>query len=134
MRTTLTLLFLAALVAPVAAQEGAPGRYTLVPVEGGALRLDTQTGAVSLCTADGEASACRPLPAGADAPVAGQAADLEDRLARIETRLSALETRGGDLLSDEKSIDRVMVLADRVMRSFFGLVREMKREMESEEL
>jgi hypothetical protein len=134
MRTTLTLLLLAGLAAPVAAQESAPaGRYALVPVEGGALRLDTQTGAVSLCTADGEASACRALPADAGAPTARPAADLEDRLARIEARLATLETRA-TVLPDEESIDRVMVLADRVMRSFFGLVREMKREMESEEL
>jgi hypothetical protein len=135
MRTTLSLLLLAALVSPVAAQDNAPAaRYTLVPVEGGALKLDTHTGAVSLCTADGEASACRPLPSGTAGAEAAPA-DLEDRLSRIERRLSTLETRGGgEALSDEESIDRAMVLADRVMRRFFGLVREMKREMESEEL
>jgi hypothetical protein len=137
MRTTLYLLLLAALVSPAAAQDNATtARYTLVPVEGGALKLDTHTGAVSLCTADGEASACRSLPSGtAGAEAAAAPADLEDRLSRIERRLATLETRGGgEALSDEESIDRAMVLADRVMRRFFGLVREMKREMESEEL
>ncbi len=47
MRMTASLLLIAALSAPAVAQDAAPaGRYTLLPVEGGALRLDTQTGAV----------------------------------------------------------------------------------------
>lgn len=37
-------------VVPASAQtRDAPGRYTMQPVEGGFLRLDTQTGAVSTC-------------------------------------------------------------------------------------
>jgi hypothetical protein len=43
-------LLVALAVIPASAQtRDAPGRYTMQPVEGGFLRLDTQTGAVSMC-------------------------------------------------------------------------------------
>jgi len=37
---------------------GAPGRYTFHPVDGGVLRLDRETGAVSLCTTSAGAARC----------------------------------------------------------------------------
>ena len=47
------LAVLAAL--PASAQtRDAPGRFTMQPIEGGFLRLDTQTGAVSTCRAGAE--------------------------------------------------------------------------------
>jgi hypothetical protein len=131
---TASLLLIAALSAPAVAQDAAPaGRYTLLPVEGGALRLDTQTGAVSICSGSGADVSCRPLQDEAPAEIVGGSADIEDRLSELEARLTDLESRTA-LLPDEESIDRAMTLADRVMRRFFGMVREMKREMESEEL
>ena len=132
--TALSLLLV--LAAPAIAAEAQPaGRYVFVPVEAGTLRLDTSTGAVSLCTgASGEVS-CTMVPdeareAGADG------AALQDRITALEARVAALEERSRtvQLLPDEESIDRVMVLADRMMRHFFGMVRDMKREMEGEEL
>jgi hypothetical protein len=131
---TASVLLIAALYAPAAAQEPAPaGRYTLVPVEGGALRLDTQTGAVSICSGDAVEISCRPLQEDASDAAAGGAPDIEGRLVALEARIAELEARTV-LLPDEESIDRAMTLADRVMRHFFGMVRELKRDMESEEL
>ena len=37
------------------------GRYTMTPVEGGFMRLDTQTGAVALCTRKSETWTCEPV-------------------------------------------------------------------------
>ena len=48
---------------PLAAQEvRREGRYALVPVEDGVLRLDTVTGEVSRCMDAASGSACRLLP------------------------------------------------------------------------
>jgi hypothetical protein len=133
MRITALSLFLV-LAAPAIAAEAQPaGRYVFVPVEAGTLRLDTTTGAVSLCTgASGEVS-CTMVPDEAREAAAGDS-PLQDRVAALEARVAALEERSVQLLPDEESIDRVMVLADRMMRHFFGMVRDMKREMEGEEL
>ena len=134
MRMTAPLLLIAALSAPAAAQDAAPaGRYTFAPVEGGALRLDTQTGAVSICSGDAANVSCRPLQDETPAGLVRGSADVDERLSELEARIAALESRTA-LLPDEESIDRAMTLADRVMRRFFGMVREMKRDMESEEL
>ena len=134
MRMTASLLLMAALLSSANAQEGAPaGRFSLAPVEGGALRLDTETGAMSFCSGEGNAFACRPMTDESAASPAAEAAELENRLAVLERRVAELE-RGVVMLPDEESLDRAMTLADRVMRRFFGMVRDMKREMESEEL
>ncbi len=130
----IALSLLLVLAAPAIAAEAQPGgRYVFVPVEAGTLRLDSATGAVSLCTgASGEVS-CAMVPDEAREAAAGDSA-LQDRVAALEARVAALEERSVQLLPDEESIDRVMVLADRMMRHFFGMVRDMKREMEGEEL
>jgi hypothetical protein len=132
--TALPLLLV--LAAPAISAEAQPaGRYVFVPVEAGTLRLDTATGAVSLCAgASGEVS-CTMVPDEAREADADDAA-LQDRVTALEARVAALEERSRtvQLLPDEESIDRVMVLADRMMRHFFGMVRDMKREMEGEEL
>lgn len=41
-----------------------PGRFTMSPTDGGFLRLDTETGAVSFCTKKDGAFACEPTPDG----------------------------------------------------------------------
>jgi hypothetical protein len=130
------LTLLVALAAGSAAAEERPaGRYVFVPAEAGTLRLDTATGEVSLCAGDAADLGCRVLP---DEARAGEAeAALEERIAALEARMSALEAESraaSDTLPDEETMDRVMVLADRMMRRFFSMVRDIKRDMESGEL
>jgi hypothetical protein len=58
------LLVVLLLANPLAAAEEKSGRYSMTPAEGGALKLDTVTGAVSFCTrADGDWS-CKPTKDG----------------------------------------------------------------------
>ncbi len=62
----LTLLLAASLLAcpTVRAADEKPGRFTMTPAEGGALKLDTVTGATSFCTrAEGDWS-CKPTKDG----------------------------------------------------------------------
>lgn len=133
-----------ALTGPAAAQSVArEGRYAIVPVEDGFLRLDTGTGAVSRCTGKIGRLTCRILP---DERLAYEAelGRLEDRIDEIEGRVALMEKNrafgnldtpdgDGELPSEEK-IDKVITLAEKVMRRFFGFVKELKRDMETDQL
>lgn len=119
------------------------GRYAIVPVEDGFLRLDTRTGAVSRCTGKIGRLACRVLP---DERLAYEAeiGRLEDRIDGLEDRVAVLEknrsfgsldTPDGDgELPSEEEFDKVMTLAERAMRRFFGFVKELKRDLDSDQL
>jgi hypothetical protein len=119
------------------------GRYAMVPVEGGFLRLDTGTGAVSRCTGKLGRLTCRILP---DERLAYEAeiGRLEDRIDELEGRVAGLEENRTVGTPDapvddgappsEEDIDKVMTLAERVMRRFFGFVKELKRDLETDQL
>ena len=132
----LPVLFLLAAM-PAAAQEPLPAaRYVFTPVAEGALRLDTQTGEVALCSGTTGAGGCRLLP-DQMRDVAQDAAADDDRIAALEARVAALEARlrtAEHSLPDEEAVDRVMDLTERMMRRFFGLVRELKSERPGETL
>jgi hypothetical protein len=119
------------------------GRYAIVPVEDGFLRLDTGTGAVSRCTGKIDRLTCRILP---DERLAYEAeiGRLEDRIDELEGRVAVLEEKrtfgsldapdGDGELPSEEEIDKVMTLAEKVMRRFFGFVKELKRDLETDQL
>lgn len=137
MRST-TLTLLACLAAgPAAAQEAAPvARYTFTPVPDGALRLDTQTGDVSFCTGTAASGACTPVADEGGDKANAEAAPADDRIAALERRIAALEARieQGTSALDDENMDRVLTLTDRMLRQFFGLVQEMKRDLQGETL
>jgi hypothetical protein len=129
------VVLLSLLVASAFGQDRRTGRYAFVPVEQGTLRLDTDTGAVSLCSGTGDALTCRSLAQGSP----GSGADvrrLEGRIAELERRISTLERKPSAKadLPDDETIDRMMVLSERIMRRFFGMVRDMKEEFEQDTL
>lgn len=122
-KTLLTLAILSLGVPFAMAQDAATDRYTLEKSESGFVRLDRQTGAVTLCTeADGTLT-CR--------MAADERAAYDADLARLEKRVEALEkqiaegmaTKSGELPSDAE-IDRSIGIMERFMRTFFGLVQE----------
>jgi hypothetical protein len=61
---TTLLLATAATFIGVQAAEEKTGRYTMTPTDGGVLKLDTVTGATSLCTRSGSDVACQPTKDG----------------------------------------------------------------------
>jgi hypothetical protein len=61
-RLSALVLAVAVLTAGTAAfAQERTGRYTMSPVEGGFLRLDTETGALALCTRRAETWSCEPV-------------------------------------------------------------------------
>jgi hypothetical protein len=87
-----------AFASPAAAEPGQemPGRFTMSPVEGGFLRLDKDTGAVSMCAKSGSDWACKAIDdplGGGDISVArlqSENRDLRRRLKELEDELSAV--------------------------------------------
>lgn len=125
--TVFAVVLLSAGIPAVVAQETNTDRYTLEKSESGFVRLDRQTGAVTLCTeADGTLT-CR--------MAADERAAYDEDLARLEKRVEALErqiadgtaARSGELPSDAE-IDRSIGIMERFMRAFFGLVQEFQGE------
>ncbi len=128
-RTAFAVLLLAAGIPVAVAQETNTDRYTLEKSESGFVRLDRQTGAVTLCTeADGTLT-CR--------MAADERAAYDEDLARLEKRVEALEKQiadgtaagSGELPSDAE-IDRSIGIMERFMRAFFGLVQEFQGEQQ----
>ncbi|MBR2535542.1 MAG: hypothetical protein IKE66_05660 [Hyphomicrobium sp.] len=67
------------------------GRYSMSPVDGGFLRLDTETGAVALCVKKDAAWACEPVKDG----TAASSGDLEAENKALKDRIKALEGAKG---------------------------------------
>lgn len=92
----------AAIAQDLPAREG--GRYALQPVEGGVIRMDTQTGALSMCTRQSSGSqwACEALP---DERKALQAEI--DRLGKENSELMAeMKRLEDDLKKPERHADK----------------------------
>lgn len=65
-----------------AGAQDAPGRFTMSPTDGGFVRLDTETGAMAMCTGKEGAWSCKAMPDDQKA--------MQDRIARLEEENRAL--------------------------------------------
>ncbi len=120
------IALLAALAAfplsPAAAQTG--GRFTFQPLEGGLMRLDTETGQVSHCTKAGDSFACR--------SVADDRAALMDEIERLKRENEQLRQAAGKAqgptaklqLPSEEEIDKAMGLVETLMRRMLRTFRD----------
>jgi hypothetical protein len=118
------------------AQETAPGRYTMIPVDEGMLRLDTKTGVVSQCARDAGKWVC--------ITVADDRIALEneiDRLSNENQQLRAQLEKGGSVLPpemkpntevpnnwlpDDKRVDEFMSFFEKIMRRFKQMAESMQ--------
>ena len=129
-----------------AADEAGVGRYTMVPAEGGFVRLDTQTGTVSHCrrgdAAAGSVWTCAAIPENVlstpdpAVALAGKVDALEREVATLRGRLDAVEgglkAKGTAQSSGDPELDRALNFSEELMSRFFGMVREMKRETDGD--
>ncbi|QTL02776.1 hypothetical protein J5J86_18645 [Aquabacter sp. L1I39] len=97
---------------PAPPPPGAPARYNFVPVDGGALKLDTVTGKVSFCGRSSGAYVCEAVPDTRDA--------YEAEIGRLQQQVETLQ--GGKpaagekpALPDESHLDAAMDYAERLM-------------------
>jgi hypothetical protein len=124
LKLRLPLLLLALVSAPARA-EGTPSivspegeHFTLTPVEGGFMRLDKRSGAVSFCTAKEGVSVCR---LGAD-----ERAALEAEIERLRAENARLKTAAAppSTLPREEDFERALSFTERFLRRIMRLFRE----------
>ncbi|MFG1422656.1 hypothetical protein [Roseixanthobacter liquoris] len=125
--------FVALLLVPAhAAEPAAPGtaaraqapagpRYTFSPVEGGALKLDTQTGQVSFCGKGSAGYSCEAVPDSRDAYEA-EIARLQARIATLEGQPAAAPKAGSSYLPSQSDFDAALDYAERAFRRLRDLV------------
>ncbi len=136
-RILFSAIALALLVGAAPDADQAGGRYRMTPAEGGAfLRLDTQTGAMSVCQRKDGRWACEAVP--------DERRALETEIDRLKSEVRRLEEllalpdpgtpdgkraqRSGPKLSlpSEEDLDRAMDYAQRMMRKFKERMREFR--------
>ncbi|WP_321342393.1 hypothetical protein [Breoghania sp.] len=166
MRKLVTLVLIAAAISMASLAHAAsdepnpvdPDRYTLHETADGWLRLERETGRVSLCRAKYGRWTCVPVP-DASAAYEAEAKALEDERDRLKARVSDLEARleaagidaskepgngaGNGTVTpkaerkeplitpeEERELDRFMEFSERAMRRFFGMVKTLRREFD----
>jgi hypothetical protein len=119
-------LFVVGLVGPAAAEE----RYQLQKTEGGYVRLNTETGEMSICEEKANQLVCR---AAAEERTAFQDEldrlqarldGLEERLARLEARPAVPEA----LLPSDEEIDKSMDVMEKFFRRFMGIMKDIQKD------
>ena len=125
-KTCLSLALLLGLGAAAQAQDAE--HYQLEKTERGYVRMNTQTGAMSICEERDAQLICR---AAADETAANtdQTDGMQARIDRLEARIATLERqqKSADAVADEefdKGLDRM----ERFFRGFMGIVREFEAE------
>jgi hypothetical protein len=117
-------LSLVAILLPLAASAAEPDQSRFQLERSGAhfVRLDRQTGAMSLCEEKDGALVCR--------MAADERAAYESELDRLSDRVTALENKSvvNKALPSDAEIDRSIGIMERWMRSFMGIVKEFQSE------
>jgi hypothetical protein len=140
MRPLLLLAPLLLIAVPAAAEDTspAPGRYAIQPSDDGFVRLDTESGAVSHCRRTDNIWRCQPIAddkavlADKIDALTAEVATLTAELTRMKSELAALSETRTDKPTptvspqDEKEFDRAMGFAERLMKRFFDMVRELQ--------
>ena len=114
---------------PAAAQDGA-GRYQLKEAGAGRfVRLDSQTGTVSLCSQQGEAWTCKAM--------ADDRAELHEEIARLKDENRALTERLDTMvnkapktaleLPSEADLDRIVALFEKYFERFLAFIQKLDR-------
>lgn len=115
------------------------GRYTMVPADGGFVRLDTETGVVSQCRRETPGAdsgwRCAAIPESRlNEPdrtdeLAERVDTLSREVAELRARLDASEKAEAmaPQAVDDAEFNRALDFSEQLMQRFFGMVREIKR-------
>lgn len=125
------IIVLSGLCGVASAQES--DRYALEQTADGYVRLDKQTGQMSICTESEGQLTCKHAADDRDA-YASEVDRLRTQVTQLEQRVAALEqTPKSQALPSDEEIDRTMSVMQRFMRSFFGMVKEFDNDMKDED-
>ncbi|SOE18120.1 hypothetical protein SAMN05877838_3034 [Hoeflea halophila] len=121
------------LIAPTwaLAQEPASNRYTIERFADGFVRLDTETGEMSMCTGTDGQLVCK-MAADERHAFKDTLSDLSARVEALENRLDPATPREeGGGFPDDAELDRAIGAMQKMMRQFFGMVEELRRDFEA---
>jgi hypothetical protein len=129
-----------AMTLPAAAQvREQPGRYTMQPVDGGFLRLDTQTGAVSMCRPEASGTvSCQPAKC-VESGLLGELARLRAENIGLKAEVKRLEEIAGLAgrpklnseppeklqLPTEQEVDQALDYVERMYKKFRDRLRNL---------
>ncbi len=102
------------------------GRFQMIPTPNGFLRLDTRTGAVSLCAVSGAAAECRAAADDREA-LMGEVERLAKRAAELESSgVAGPRPAAGPFagLPSKEDLGKAMDIAEDFMRRMMRLMRE----------
>lgn len=120
-------------VATAYGEDAKPDRYRLEKTDNGFVRMDTQTGAMSLCEERSAQLVCR--------MAADERSAFQDEIDRLQTSVNGLNERVARLenslaarlessLPSEEDFNKTMGYMERFMRSFMGIVKDMQKDAE----
>jgi flagellar motility protein MotE (MotC chaperone) len=106
-------------------------RYRLEKTDGGLVRMDTQTGAMSTCQEKDGQLVCR--------MAADERTAFQDEIDRLQTQVKSLDERVAKLenslsqrlessLPTEEDFNRTMNYMERFLRGFMGIVKDMEKD------
>lgn len=108
-------------------------RYTLQPIEGGVLRLDTETGQMVLCIKDGSSVTCEPVsePRPSDTAIERLAAENRELRARVKQLEEKLADAGRAPaprleLPTEEDVDKALSYMERMLKKFRDKLRDLE--------
>ena len=129
MKRILAPAFIASfLTFPVLAED--INRYSLEKTADGYVRMDKQSGEMSICKEAGGQLVCR-LAADERAAYEATTTGLAKRLDIQEQKVTALEGGGiklTDALPSDEEFDKTLSMMERFMRRFMGVVKELEGE------
>ena len=115
---------------------GSAGRFTMHPADGGVLRLDTQTGALSMCKQVSGAWTCTMMPDDRTTAtieidrLKGENVELKASVKRLEELAGVPDpgekSRAGAQLPTEEDIDKAMSYVQRMLKKFKEKLRELE--------
>lgn len=124
------LLSLALLPGMALAQDAETSRFQMERTETGLVRLDRQTGAMSLCREDNGTLSCR--------MAADERAAYEQELDLLTKRVTALEDRmaaetASRALPDEAEIEQSLTIMERFLRRFMAIIEDFTEDRQPQE-
>lgn len=116
-----------AAVVALAGSAAAEERYRLEKNENGYVRMDTRTGAMSMCSESGGQLVCR---SAADERTAYEddIERLQDGIHELEKRVTALENRAIPemMLPSEENFEKSLSYMEQFFRRFMGIVKDLE--------
>jgi hypothetical protein len=132
---------------PAAAAEE-PGRYTMTPTEGGFVRLDKETGAMTFCSGKEGDWTCKPMPdAGQKLQSRIDQLESENKVLKEERKLSetspgtappygdtAPPAPPGDLeMPTERDVDKLFDYVEGMVKKFKERIQRLEKEAQKEQ-